>query len=292
MAKLGALQAEHRPAAGPRRGPPVVLLHGVGLGRWFWERDQGVLADMGLESWALDLPGHGEDAGRDVSLDEVVEGVRGALAQLDRPALIGHSMGGLVAQMLTERLDLASVALISPIACGGAGARPSPTTLSLLVRRAIPLLAGRPIQLDRAGYRAGGMKFVSDQTFERVLPLLTPWPNRLLRDLARPPRVPVPEPPVLIVQGLLDPIVSLQYSRLLADYYNAILWRFDDLGHTPPLEDGGVRLMQAVGEWVLAPRRRKIEEVDALSPDEGVGSAERERRRSRRVRSNSRFGER
>lgn len=292
MAHLGPLEAEHHPAVGTRRGPPVVLLHGLGLGRWFWGRDQQLLAELGIESWAVDLPGHGADAGRDVSLEDVVSGVADAVATLDHPALVGHSMGGLVAQLLTARVELASIALISPIPCGDVRPPMSWTALSLLARRAVALAAGRPVKLDRAGYRAGGMKQVPQETFERIEPWLTAWPNRLLRGLSRRPSVKPPEVPVLVVHGLLDPIVPLQSSRLLADYYNAILWRFDDLGHAPPLEPGGERLMQAIGEWILSPRHRRIEEVDAMAPEEGVGLDERLRRRERRVRSNSRFGDR
>ena len=57
--KLGPLEAvRYTPES--ILGPPVLLVHGIGLGKWFWARDQALLAEFGLESWAVDLPGHGD----------------------------------------------------------------------------------------------------------------------------------------------------------------------------------------------------------------------------------------
>ena len=98
--------------------------------------------------------------------------------------------------------------------------------------------------------------------------------------------------PLLITHGFQDPILRLWTSKLLADHLDAVLWRFDDVGHYAPLEPAGERALNAMAGWLLRPTRRKIVEIDPLAPHQGVGLEEREGRRPLKSRSNSRFGER
>ena len=82
------------------RGPPVLLVHGLGGFAESWRHN---LPELGRQArvYALDLPGFGQSAKpllRPYSLGFFVgalEGVRRALA-LTRPTLIGHSLGGAV----------------------------------------------------------------------------------------------------------------------------------------------------------------------------------------------------
>jgi pimeloyl-ACP methyl ester carboxylesterase len=104
--------------------PPIVLLHGLWLTPRSWEgwkerfetRDRRVLAP----AWPR-MPGEVEDVRRDPSalnglgLGEVVDHYEGIVRGLGRPPVImGHSFGGLVAELLLDRgLGAAGVA-ISP----------------------------------------------------------------------------------------------------------------------------------------------------------------------------------
>ena len=78
--------AVERPAA-PTRKPPVLLIHGMFGGAWYWESYQALLARHGFESHAINLRGHlgsrpVPDIGK-VSMDEyVVEGIRTTLPLL------------------------------------------------------------------------------------------------------------------------------------------------------------------------------------------------------------------
>ena len=74
MERLGALDARRSDGAEPAGGATLVLVHGFGLGAWMWERDQQLLAAAGHTSYAVDLPGHGADAGSDADLDSLVSG--------------------------------------------------------------------------------------------------------------------------------------------------------------------------------------------------------------------------
>ncbi len=46
-----------RPAS-PKGKPPVLLIHGMFLGAWCWDKYQAQLAQSGYESHAMNLRGH------------------------------------------------------------------------------------------------------------------------------------------------------------------------------------------------------------------------------------------
>lgn len=107
-----------RPAAAPARArPPILLVHGMFGGAWYFERYQRFFAKRGYVSHALNLRGHHDsrpvdDLGR-VSLADYVEDARTVARDLGRPIVIGHSMGGLIAQKLAEADAVAAAVLVA-----------------------------------------------------------------------------------------------------------------------------------------------------------------------------------
>ena len=287
--RLGPLDAVHVVPEGERRGPPVLLLHGIGLGAWLWERDQQVLAAQGLESWAVDLPGHGSDAGQNRSLDEIVEGALGAVDALERPAVVGHSLGGLVAQELSAARELSSIVLVSSVAPRAVRVVPTRTALRIMAQLLPTFLAGRNLNLSLGQYRDAGLHLLPTDEQEACFSRIVPWPNRATRDLLRRPDLAPASCPCLVTFGLQDKANAVSGYRLLGDYHDAIIWRFDDLAHMPPLEPGGQRHAEAIAGWILSPRSRIVTEVDPLAPKEGVGEQKRRRRMPGGPRSDSPF---
>jgi pimeloyl-ACP methyl ester carboxylesterase len=90
-----------------RGATAVVLLHGVGGGRAIWGDEASgttrALGDAGYTTIAVDLPGYG---GSPLPAVLTTASMAGAVAQtiralgLPRAVLVGHSMGGMVAQEL------------------------------------------------------------------------------------------------------------------------------------------------------------------------------------------------
>ncbi|AXK33779.1 alpha/beta fold hydrolase [Streptomyces armeniacus] len=116
--------AEGRPAfdlAYERRGSgePVVLLHGIGHHWQAWEPVLTLLA-ASHEVIALDLPGMGASPGLPPGLSYDREGIRPALTAalsalgLERPHVVGNSLGGLLALDLGLHGRAASVTAFSP----------------------------------------------------------------------------------------------------------------------------------------------------------------------------------
>jgi 3-oxoadipate enol-lactonase len=83
-------------------GSPVLLVHGIGSSRAKWEPQVAPLVDAGFQVVRLDLRGFGESTRPDAAchMEDFVrdlEGFVGAL-DLDRFHLVGHSLGGMIAQ--------------------------------------------------------------------------------------------------------------------------------------------------------------------------------------------------
>ena len=105
-----------RPAS-PKGKPPVLLIHGMFGGAWLWEKYQAYLARSGYESHAMNLRGHhGSRPVRDigkVSLDDYVADALEVAAALKNPIVMGHSMGGLIAQKVAEAGGCRAAVLIA-----------------------------------------------------------------------------------------------------------------------------------------------------------------------------------
>ncbi|MDP2305074.1 MAG: alpha/beta fold hydrolase [Pseudomonadota bacterium] len=280
-------------------GPPdaavvCVLLHGIGLGPWFWEPWIPAFTAAGVRTIALRMPGHGPgDA--DIGLTDTVTAVEAALDAIGgAPVLVGHSMAGLVAQILASRRALGAVALVCPLAAGQVRVFPPRRALPGGLALARPFFAGAPLRLGWSLYRALGLELLEEATARDIHARIVPWPNRLCRDLvfARPVVDPaLVNVPVLVALGGRDALVPWRQARVLGDLYEAVTWRYDDLGHMPPWEPGGDRLGRDLAAWVAAPSRPKVLESEGYGPAEGVGHTTRRQRRGEEMKRRSAYGQ-
>ncbi len=127
----GAQIALHRHR---NEGPPVLVIHGISSNHRFWDLTAGhsiaeALVDDGFDPWLLDLRGHGDALRTETgarqhfgwTIDDYAEfDVSAAMAHIQRTtghskvALIGHSLGGMVAAMYaTIHGDEAVAALVT-----------------------------------------------------------------------------------------------------------------------------------------------------------------------------------
>ena len=99
--------------------PPVVMIHGGFCGPWAWDRFAARFRDQGYEVLTPALRHH--DGGKPhqalatTSLTDYAADLEISIAGLDAPpVLVGHSMGGLLAQVLASRVTLAGAVLLAP----------------------------------------------------------------------------------------------------------------------------------------------------------------------------------
>jgi pimeloyl-ACP methyl ester carboxylesterase len=113
---------------------PVVLIHGMWCTGGNLERVAAALRARGFECHVPDLPAH-EAGVRHAEVGSM--SLRDYLAHLERyiagknfgrpPILLGHSMGGLLAQQLASRIDTFALVLLTPASPAGINAiRPGP----------------------------------------------------------------------------------------------------------------------------------------------------------------------
>ena len=96
--------------------PLVVMLHALGLSGRSWDGVVEALGDA-VEPLALDLPGFGANAGSDaLTVEQTVEWVAAQVraARPDRWLLVGHSMGGKFATVLTSWAEAGLQGLTAP----------------------------------------------------------------------------------------------------------------------------------------------------------------------------------
>ena len=108
----GLAGREHGDATGSER--PLVFLHGLTFNRRMWDPVLGFLSDQ-HHAIAFDLPGHGGSPPLiESGLAPVVEALHEAVleAALDRPILIGHSIGGPLAALYAATYPAAAVVSI------------------------------------------------------------------------------------------------------------------------------------------------------------------------------------
>lgn len=103
------------------RNVPIVLLHGTNAGPWTMEPFRRFFQEQGFDCHTPtyrhhDLPDGPERTAAltGVSISDYVEDIAGFLATLDKPPIvIGHSLGGLIAQLLNGRGLIAAGVLIN-----------------------------------------------------------------------------------------------------------------------------------------------------------------------------------
>ncbi|WP_277453369.1 alpha/beta hydrolase [Janibacter sp. DB-40] len=104
----------------PGPGEPVVLIHGIGHRRQAWGEVPRLLNDRGYDVYVVDLPGHGTsptptrpDGYTMRSTAEQLERLFASLG-VDRPHVVGNSLGGAVALELAHAGAARTATVLSP----------------------------------------------------------------------------------------------------------------------------------------------------------------------------------
>jgi pimeloyl-ACP methyl ester carboxylesterase len=112
---------------GDPAGSPVLFVPGWGCPLYIYRRNLPVVADAGFRAIAIDIKGHGLShkplGEKEYSLESLVDHIEEILdaLELDKPALVGHSMGAtLLYHFVSAHPERArSLALLSPVGLSG-----------------------------------------------------------------------------------------------------------------------------------------------------------------------------
>jgi pimeloyl-ACP methyl ester carboxylesterase len=153
---------------------PLVFVHGAGDSARAW-REQ--VAYFGARAYALDLPGHGERPDtlpESVSVADYARAVQTIITnelRLERPFIVGHSLGGLIA--LQMGLDFGQQ--LGGLVLVGTGARMRVAPMLLDAARTDPVQAQRVLKQSSVSDQGDVVRLLNGQN--------KPQPGLLYRNL-------------------------------------------------------------------------------------------------------------
>jgi pimeloyl-ACP methyl ester carboxylesterase len=246
----------------PPTQPPVLFVHGMQAGAWAFANYQRFFADRGYPNYAVDLRGRPgsravADLGRVSMRDYVEDGlaVAAEVARLHggtRPVVVGHSMGGLIAQKMAEA-DAVSAAVLLCSAPPRGIVVSSPRLLSRQLKFLWPIVRSKPIAGTRADHDLLTFHRVPEAERQALFERFGPESGRVGLELsvgaiavdARRVRC-----PVLVVSAGEDRFVPPGVARRLAKKYRAPHLEFGGFAHFMVSEPGWERPAEAIERWV------------------------------------------
>src|SRR5512140_2077141 len=229
---------------------PVLLIHGAAENHLIWPA--GLRRLSAASVYAIDLPGHGRSSGPGYSTiveytDWVVSFME--VARLDRAILIGHSMGGAIAQLCAlKHPDLFSGLVL---VATSARLRVAPQLLQLSENdfvAAVDLVS----QWEWGPLTSPEIKQLGKQQLLKIRPEILLDDYRACDAFDVRDRLHEITAPVLIIAGEADQMALLKHATFLAEHLpHARLVSISQAGHMVMLEAAEV-VTRAVEEFVGA----------------------------------------
>jgi pimeloyl-ACP methyl ester carboxylesterase len=243
---------------------PIVMVHGAFCGGWAFDAFRAPFDAAGCAVICPDLRGHGAgdppDEVAGVSMADYAADVAALCAGCETPpVLVGHSMGGLVAQLAARRVSLKGLVLLAPSPPWGvAGGTLEEAVTAFGVQMLGPFAAGalepdrglmRRYSLDRME-RDEGKAVVARlraESARAVRETLTWWTDPFMTTSLGPGPLDVPS---LVIVGERDVVHSPATARAVAERIGAELRVTPDMSHWLPGEPGWERVAAQVLDWI------------------------------------------
>jgi len=252
----------HRPAAGGKRFPPLIFVHGGYATAGCWDAYfLPWFSRRGFDCHALDLAGHGGSEGAErlhsFGLDDYADDLAQVAQKLAEPAIvIGHSMSSAVVERFLEQNAARAAVLMAPVPPTGIlGA-------SLKIAWTHPTFFDQQARATRGEYTAEALQTMrdvyyspetSDEDLLRFAPLFQSESRRAILDLTllamrlgrRRPTL-----PVLIVGGEADAMFPPTTLGFTATRWQAEVAVIPRAGHTLMLDAHWQAAAERIAEWI------------------------------------------
>jgi non-heme chloroperoxidase len=237
-------------------GPPMLFVHGYFVDGAVFANMMSYFAERGHECVAVNLRGRsgsrpGSDVGR-ASIADFADDAAEVARALGNPVVVGHSMGGLVAQVLAARGLARAVALFAP-----APPRGIPLTTLRLAIAQLPylpsILRSRPITPDHRELTAIAFNRVPKADLPALLATVVPDSGHAGREMSLTgveidaSRVTVP---MIVIGGDDDRFIMISRVRRVALRYGAFFRAAPGRGHMLIIEPGWAELAGWVEHWM------------------------------------------
>ncbi len=253
--RVGDLTVE-RALPTTERHPPVLFVHGIFVDAREWKEWLPRFAERGFPAYAVNLRGRADSRPGtrlgSVAFEDFVQDAAEVARFLGRPAVVGHSMGGLIAQRLAELGAARSAVLLTPAPPRGIFLFTA--ELAINQARYLPhILTNRVIVPDRDAIRRLAMNCTPPKLQELALSELVPDSGRAAREISLT-GVPVDASkvscPLRVIAAEQDHFVPARVVAKIARRYRARLDVIPDHGHIVNMEPGWETLADDAASWI------------------------------------------
>ncbi len=226
---------------------PILMIHGGCHGWWAFEIWGPLFAAKGARVFALSLRNHTDSDGvptdefLKLTVADYVHDVAQVVAWLPTPPiLIGHSMGGLLAQKAAETTPVPALVLVSSVGPGQLGSMRG------------PLPEGQPVVVDAQTARTLWFHRIEEDRFRRICGRLVPESPSVVNEYSRGDvridreRISCP---ILVIGGECDRS-PVHAAGVLAAFYGAECIMIPHAGHDLMLEDSAEESAMLIARWL------------------------------------------
>lgn len=242
---------------------PVIMVHGAFCGGWAFDRFRAPFEAAGHLVLTPDLRGHeaGARAGDvvGVSMSDYADDIaRLCRRQPQPPILIGHSMGGLVAQMAAMNAETAALVLLAPSPSWGGSASSMEEAVSAFGLQFLGPYWAQAVPPDEALARGYSLDRFPKQEQRALFAKMRPesgraifetlnwWLDPFMTTRVDPGRL---KTPILALAGGRDAIHPAATVRMSAARIGATFRQFPEMSHWLPGEPGWDEVSGAVLDW-------------------------------------------
>jgi pimeloyl-ACP methyl ester carboxylesterase len=242
----------------------IVMVHGAFCGGWAFDRFREPFEASGFEVIAPDLRGHGPadppGAVTGVSMSDYAADIAALCLELQAPpVLLGHSMGGLVAQMAARRTPVRALALLAPSPPWGVAAGSLEEAATAFgVQMLGPFSSGaispdrglmRAYSLDRLERteREAAVARLRTESAQAVRETLNWWLDPFMTTSLGPGPIAAP---ALVIAGERDVVHSPGTCAAVAERIGAEVRVMPAMSHWLMGEPGWDRVAEAVLAWI------------------------------------------
>lgn len=255
MTVIDGLKVEHVSPERRTHALPLLFVHGMWGGSWIFENYLGVAAARGWDAWAINLRGHHgsrsvENLGA-VRLEDYVRDVEDVLDAIGPAIIVGHSMGGLIAQIVAAQRDVDGIVLVVSAPPPGI-----PLVHWSLAWRSLRYVADivrpRAFRVREADAEALALNGVAPAARRAVAARFVEDSGLVARQLALG-RVEPLKPircPVLVVSATDDRLIPVAVQRRIVERYAADHIPVLGRGHMLPIEANWRGPISRILNWI------------------------------------------
>lgn len=238
-----------------RRPSPIVILHSAFADHRPYENYLRHFSDAGFDCFAISRRGR---AGRpsseleNVRVADYCDDVHAVLDEIEGdPIVIGHSLGGVVAQKIAEAGRCRALVLL---AAAPPWALAPGVHSTLALGSSMPaIMLGRPFRMSEAGAGRLMLNAVPASARPEIYRRFPQESGAVFRQLSLG-LVRVEEAkvscPVLYVRGGADRVISQRVARRIAERYRGELQEYSGHGHWVAEEPGWERPAKGILDWI------------------------------------------